>query len=242
MIGTLVRIFLTCLIPLYLLVAFFLFSNRNDNEVCKEVIINIQDSVKTPFLKLQDVKNTLARNRIQPVGKPLHEIDTYDISEKLEENAIIRRANCYKTPNGTLRIDIYQRNPILRVMGTSGNYYIDDEGLIMPVSYNFTAHLPVASGQVTKEQASNSLYEFALFLKENRFWRYQIEQIHLLPNGEVELIPKVGDHIIQLGDFTNYEKKLDNLMTFYKKGLSKKGWNVYKTINLKYENQVICSK
>lgn len=242
MIKTFIRIFLTCIMPLYLLIAFLLFSDRGEKEICKEVRICIQDSVKSPFLKLRDVQSALQRNRISPVGKQMSEINTNELRERLEENPIIRKANCYKTPDGTLKIDIYQRNPILRVIGANGNYYIDDEGMIMPVSYNFTAHLPVASGQVTKDLASSGLYQFALFLNNNRFWKYQIEQIYIQPNGDVELVPKVGDHIIQLGDFSDFEKKLDNLMTFYKKGLSKKGWNVYKTINLKYENQVICSK
>ena len=127
-------------------------------------------------------------------------------------------------------------------MGINGDFYIDDEGEYISVSSHFTAHLPIATGYITKEKASKELFEFALFLTKNDFWKAQIEQIHINAKGEVELIPKVGNNTIFLGDFTNFEKKLDNLMLFYKNGLSKKGWNVYKTINLKYDNQVICPK
>ncbi|MEG1617645.1 MAG: cell division protein FtsQ [Bacteroidales bacterium] len=242
MIRKIIRTLLLSIIPIYLLISFTLFADKSDGEICKEVRITIQDSASMPFLKVKDVEAVLRRNKIAPKGKEMWKIDTYDISSRLEENQIIREAICYKTPEGTLRIDIYQRNPILRVMGINGNYYIDDQGLTMPVSYNFTAHLPVATGYVSKELASGELFRFGLFLEENPFWKNQIEQIDVLSGGEVRLIPKVGDHIILLGDFSNFEKKLDNLMTFYKKGLNKKGWNAYKTINLKYDNQVICSK
>ena len=242
MIRKFIRIILLSIIPFYLFISFSLFAHKGEHEICKEVRIVIQDSLEMPFLKLRDVEAVLKRNNISPIGKEMWRIDTYDLSMRLEENQIIRKAVCYKTPDGTLRIGIYQRNPILRVMGVSGNYYIDDEGITMPVSYNFTAHLPVATGYVTREMATTELHRFALFLEENKFWRAQIEQIHVLANGEVQLIPKVGEQVILLGNFTNFEKKLDNLLTFYQKGLRKKGWNAYKTINLKYENQVICSK
>lgn len=242
MIKKIIRIVLISVIPLYLLGALFALFNKRSQEVCKEVRISIQDSINTPFLKQRDVELALQRNKISPVGKLMSEINTYEIGRLLEDNKIIREAVCYKTPDGTLRIDVYQRNPILRVMGVNGNYYIDDEGLVMPVSYHFTAHLPIATGYVTKEIVDGGLFHFALFLEDNSFWKMFIEQIHVLSNGDIELIPKIGDFTILLGDFTNFDKKLDNLMLFFEKGATKRGWNVYKTINIKYENQVICTK
>jgi hypothetical protein len=225
-----------------MLVTYFAFSNKGNEELCSEVRISIGDSIEAPFLKVRDVKYMLSKNNISPVGKPMSDINTYTIQQALEENKIVRRAICYKTPGNVLRIDIEQRNPILRVMGINGDFYIDDRGEYMPISSNFTAHVPVASGYITKEDTKKDIYKFALFLVNNDFWRAQIDQIYVDSKGEVELVPKVGNNTIYLGDFTNFETKLDNLMIFYKKGLSKMGWNVYRTINLKYDNQVICTK
>ena len=167
------------------------------------------------------------------------EINTLDISKKLEENKIIKEAACYKTPDGTLKIDIYQRTPIMRVMSVSGNYYIDEVGYTMPVSYNFTAYLPIATGYITESIRDNELFHFAKFLRNNEFWNKQIDQIYVDSKGEVELIPKIGSQRILLGEFSGFEKKLENLRLFYEKAIPKKGWNAYKAINLKYENQVI---
>jgi cell division protein FtsQ len=52
----------------------------------------------------------------------------------------------------------------------------------------------------------------------------------------------VGDHIIQLGDASELDSKLSRMRTFYTEGLDKAGWNKYKTINLKFHDQVICTK
>jgi Cell division protein FtsQ. len=138
-----------------------------------------------------------------------------------------------------LKIDIYQRYPILRILGLSGNYYVDKEGVVMPVNYNFSAYVPVASGYISKEYATSALLKFAVFLQDNKFWDAQIDQIYVTADGDVELIPRVGKQTIILGTLSDFEKKLDNLYAFYQKGQNKKGWNVYQAISLKYENQII---
>ena len=233
------KILLSILIPIYLTIVFFIFDGKNDNEICKDISIHIKDSIESPFLKLNDVEKGLLKIKDYPVGKYFSEINTYEIKKELEKNKIIKDAIIYRTPSGILNVDIYQRNPILRVMGVNGDYYIDDNCEIMPVSYNFTAHLPIATGYVNNDILQNGLFNFIMFIRKSEFWSSQITQINITSDGEVELVPRVGDHIILLGTFENYEQKLKNLYEFYKQALNKKGWNLYKAINLKYEKQVI---
>ena len=45
-----------------------------------------------------------------------------------------------------------------------------------------------------------------------------------------------------IGDAEDLDKKLYKLRLFYAEGLNKTGWNEYKVINLKYANQVVCTK
>ena len=70
----------------------------------------------------------------------------------------------------------------------------------------------------------------------------QIQQIFVNKEKEFELIPLVGAQIILFGKIDNYKDKFRNLEATYKRGFLYKGWNKYKKINLKYENQVICEK
>ena len=112
----------------------------------------------------------------------------------------------------------------------------------MPVSKHYSAFVPIATGAISEKFAKNELYDFALFLKRNEFWNAQIEQINVDYHNEIELIPRVGDHIILLGRFDNYEYKLNKLLSIYKSDFGNSGWNCYKQINLKYDNQVVCTK
>jgi hypothetical protein len=57
---------------------------------------------------------------------------------------------------------------------------------------------------------------------------------------EVELIPRAGDHVVVLGQLDGYEKKLDNLMLFYRQAAPAEGWGKWSRINLKYDNQIVC--
>jgi cell division protein FtsQ len=99
--------------------------------------------------------------------------------------------------------------------------------------------------QFNKEGKSNilsDLQELASYIHHDPFWNSQFVQVFVNKKGEIELIPRVGAHIIILGKADAYQNKLKKLKTFYVKGLNSIGWNDYETINLKYKNQVICSK
>jgi cell division protein FtsQ len=83
---------------------------------------------------------------------------------------------------------------------------------------------------------------FSKFISNDDLWNAQFVQLYLNRENEYELIPRVGAHIILLGDMENFSYKLRKLKALYLKGLNKKGWNNYEQINLKYSNQVVCTK
>ena len=88
----------------------------------------------------------------------------------------------------------------------------------------------------------NKLYYLASYVNKDKFLRSQIIQVYINKEGEIELVPRVGNHIIVLGDVNDLDEKFEKLMIFYKKALGYAGWNNYKTINLKYNNQIVCVK
>ena len=88
----------------------------------------------------------------------------------------------------------------------------------------------------------NNLYKLSTFITKDKFLKAQIEQIYVEPNGEFELIPRVGSHTILMGTADNLEDKFERLFVFYRIGLNKTGWSRYNIINIKFKNQVVCSK
>ncbi|MCC8143366.1 MAG: cell division protein FtsQ [Tannerellaceae bacterium] len=237
-----ITIFVALLFTGYILFVTLFFKEVKQDKVCHDLQIVVKDSLEKHFVNQKDLLQLLASSQLTPLDKPMEEINTEAIEQELLKNEMIADIQAYKTPSGMVKLEVKQKMPILRVLGAKGNFYVDNTGSTMPVSRRYVAHVPIATGYVEKELATTDLYKFALFLQENEFWNNQIEQIHIYPDNDVELIPRVGNHRIMLGTLDNFREKLDNLQLFYEKVIPKTGWEKYTKINLKYNNQIICTK
>ncbi|MDR1981422.1 MAG: cell division protein FtsQ [Tannerellaceae bacterium] len=226
----------------YIFVVAFFFKDAGVEGICRNFSVVVKDSADKHFVTEAELVYLLKQANLYAVGQPMKSINTHQIETVLLKNEMIADVQAYKTPSGTVRLNVKQKIPVLRVISSRGNYYVDDKGGMMPLSNRYVAHLPVASGYIEKELAVTDLYKFALFLQENDFWNDQIEQIYVHPNREVELIPRVGNHRIRLGTFDHFEEKLANLQLFYKQAIPKTGWDKYSIINLKYKGQIVCTK
>ncbi|MDR1780221.1 MAG: cell division protein FtsQ/DivIB [Tannerella sp.] len=225
------------------LVFVFLFANSNtDRPICRELIVILKDSTKRRYIEPNAIVASLKNSQLYPVDRFADNINTDAIEKHLLQNKMVASADVYKTVSGAVKIIITQKTPVLRVFGNDGSYYIDVNGEVLPADVRFATYLPVATGNIEKSLAKSELYKFALFLQKNAYWNEQIEQIYVHPNKEVELVPRVGNHRIILGDFSRFEEKMDNLRRFYEQAIPKIGWEKYDVINLKYRNQIVCTK
>ena len=240
------RILLTIVMLLliaYLVAAVTVFNSKPAHQVCRDMELVIKDTLNAGFVTKNEVAAILQKKGIYPVGKKMDRIHTKTLEKELNKHPLINEAQCYKTPSGKLCVEVTQRIPILRVMSSNGqNYYLDNKGTIMPPEAKCVAHRVIVTGNVEKSFAMKDLYKFGVFLHNNKFWDALIEQIHVLPDRNIELVPRVGDHLVYLGKLDNFEDKLARLKEFYKKGLNQVGWNKYSRINLEFSNQIICTK
>ncbi|WP_278624674.1 cell division protein FtsQ [Parabacteroides gordonii] len=237
-----VSIIVATLLSCYIVFVTFFFRDMRQDKECHELQVVVKDSLDKHFVSESDLVSILKRADLNPIKKPMDDINTDRIENELKKNEMIARIEAYKTPSGIVKLEVEQKIPILRVISSRGNFYVDNLGSTMPVSRRYVADVPLVSGYVEKELAVTDLYKFALFLQENEFWNDQIEQIYVHPDNEVELIPRVGNHRIVLGTFNDFEEKLDNLRLFYDKVIPKTGWEKYSIINLKYKDQIVCTK
>jgi cell division protein FtsQ len=230
------------LLSAYLIFAVIMLQGKKEDMDCQNLIVLIKDSTDRQFLTRDNIVTILKNAQLYPVNKPLSSINTHAIEEKIAESELVSGVTVYKTPSGNIKIEISQKMPVLRVFSTSESYYVDESGSTMPADYRYATYLPVATGNIEKSFAMTELYKFALFLQKNEFWNNQIEQIYVYSNKEVELIPRIGDHRIMLGTFDDFEEKMNNLRLFYEQAIPKTGWGKYEIINLKYKNQIVCTK
>lgn len=241
----------------YIVVAFTAFDKpKMATGVCTKVNINIQDETTNGFITTQEIKNRLQHNKIYPLDKPMAAINTRTIEETLKMSPFVKTAECFKTDNNQVCITLTQRTPTLRIKAVNGDdYYMDDHNSIMPNSH-YTSDIIIATGFISRWFARNYVTYVADAITASDLWRNQIEQINVLPDKGIELVPRVGNHIIYIGQLpetkypaereqlvTDYmNKKLDRLEKFYKYGLSQAGWNKYSYINVEFDNQIICKK
>jgi cell division protein FtsQ len=205
------------------------------------------------FIERNEVDKILMEASGTLVGRDLRDINIHSLENSLKSNPFIEFAKVYADMDGIVHVEIKQRLPILRIINRANvQFYVDENGLKMPLSENFTANVLVANGLIDEDfsgkvetlntKLAKDLYRMAQFIKADTLWDNQIEQIYVDTKGDIEMVPRVGDHKIIFGDADSLQTKFRNLLIFYKKAMPKVGWDTYKTINLKYANQVVCDK
>lgn len=230
----------------YMAVAMTNMTTVSPDEVCTKVHINITKSPKANFMDNFTVVKLLKDANLYPEGKKLLDVNTREIEKFLCSNEFVRKVDCYKSASGVFCIDVAQRIPSAYVLPEDGDgYFVDREGAIVSNTI-YNSNLVVVTGQVEKDYVSKKIFSLTNYIQDNPFWDNQIEQIHVTKeqNGSLvlSLVPRVGDHIIRMGTVDDYDKKLKRLKVFYEKALNVVGWNKYKTINIQYDNQIICTK
>lgn len=230
-------------IAIYLLLAITAFNCPDTvSDVCTEVKIEIQEGVVSGFLNAEEIKAELIHARLYPLGDRMEDVNIRKIEEKLLQNPFVETAQCYKAQNGRVRISLIQRLPVIRIKADNGeDYYVDTYGNIMP-NTQYVSNLVIATGPITKSYAQKVLSRVGNFLIRHRLWFCQAEQIHVLSDGTIEMVPLVGEHIVYLGQPVELSRKFARLEKFYKYGLSQVGWNKYSYISVEFNNQIICKK
>lgn len=231
------------LIIAYLCTAFTVFNKKPVGLVCSKIEVSTKDTTFSDLFNPRTVADILKQKKLNPIGKDIDSVSTLSLERELSQHPLIDNVECYKTPSGKIHIDIRQKSPVLRVFNSHGeNFLVDNKGSIMPLVASNAFHLPVVTGQATRTFCASKLYELGVFLQHDAFWKAQIEQINVLAGGNIEIVPRVGNHIIYLGQLDDYEKKLHRVEKFYTKALNKIGWNKYERINVELSNQIICTK
>lgn len=227
----------------YLLVAVTAFTKPYDTQqVCSQVNIDVSDGAENGFLNAEETKALLMRLKLYPLGKRMADINARQLEEALCKSPFVNEAQCYKTCEGHVCIELSQRTPVIRVKADNGeDYYVDNKGGIMP-NTKYVTDITIATGAISHKYAQHVLAGLGNIIGADKFWKEQVVQVNVLPDGTVELVPRVGDHIIYLGRPTGVERKLSRMLKFYKYGLSKAGWNKYSTISVEFDNQIICKK
>jgi cell division protein FtsQ len=183
------------------------------------------------------------------IGKNINQINSEILEQELKRNPTIETAEVYKSIlgegtrcKGVLTVIVKHRVPVLRVINGDQDYFLDKNGIMIPTSTKYTADVPVATGKIDPAYASEWLVPMVDYIKNDPFWKAQVEQINVQENGELVLIPLVGGQYIEFGKPEDFQDKLANLRAFYEDGDVREKWNKYISLSVKYKDQVIGTK
>lgn len=231
--------------------------NQRSYKSFRAEIINPSE---TAMITLEEI-NTLVTEKFGEIeGSPVTGIDLNDLENTVLANPYVSKCEVFQTMDGNLEMKVMVREPLVRIINENDiQFYLDYNGYAMPLSPSHPSHVLIANGRVKEyyfspdkterplssfpdSSALQQVYPVAFYISQDEFLKSFIDQIFINENHEMELVPKIGSQAILFGNADDAKEKLENLKTFYQKVMNQMDWNVYKTINLKYKNQVVCSK
>ena len=92
---------------------------------------------------------------------------------------------------------------------------------------------------LTETEEGQKIYDLLKYIQRDRFWKAQVAQLDIAEDGEIIIYPQVTKQLVEFGQAENIDSKFERLKIFYKQILPRKGWNLYKRVNLKYKDQII---
>jgi cell division protein FtsQ len=223
-------------------------AKQRKNATCTGIDVFFKQ--KEQFMSKREVEYIVHNNTKKLIGRNLQSLNTDELEKKIEKISWVKNSEVfigYQKGDGNklgsrLKIWIDQREPLFRVMHSNGGYYVDNEGKKMPFSTMNTKKVVVITGAISDKLIKEELIDFVNYINKNTFLKAQIEQIHIRKNREYVLVPRLGGHLIELGKAEDLDRKFKNLMALYDQGLSKVGWDLYRTVSLRYDNQIVCTK
>lgn len=207
-----------------------------------------------PTLCDADIQQLIANENIEIIGVPLKNIDLKKIAQKLKQNPYIKSVDEVRFSSTKLRIAVTLKKIILHVYAEDGSqYFIDEEGYMLPFSLSVKENLPIANGKITDtfvdgknvNDCNGNLrqaFKVAAFMHNDDFYRSQFRQLYVTQTNELILVPTVGQHKILFGTDNDMENKLFNLKQTYQQGLAYMGMDQYASLDLRYKNRVIAKK
>ena len=221
----------------------FLYSfskKRNYNKKVQEIVVEFEAGDNN-FLTHSMVNKLLIQNGTSVKNQAKSVINLYSLERTMSKNPYVEKASVFLTIAGTLKSIIKQRTPVARIIKENSSYYVDKQGVKVPLSTNFSARVMLVSG-IKKDAEVEEVLPLISFILEDDFLKKEVVGITKFENKEYQISVRSGDYKIDFGKLSKMDIKFKKLKAFYSKTFKDKTIQNYKKINVKYHNQVVCTK
>lgn len=219
--------------------ALYIFSSRTVAErPCVEMKVEYGDDGK--FVNAEDVRDMIEKGYGEFLSRRLDSLNVHEMRMAVEKEDAIKGCEAWISDNGTLNILIYQRQPVVRFQNSDSGFYADKDGVVFPLQERYTERVMMVTGGIPAEneewiRRTVSLVEF---IRHSKLWDGVIVQLDVEDNGDIILVPDTGQERFIFGKPDHIEDKFSKMEKYYR-SIAPLNKN-YKTINLKYADQIIC--
>lgn len=221
-----------------LIIFLFAFTGkRNESRKIHQVGVEFVKE-QNPYINELTVNKLLIQNpeQVTNVGKEILVLNT--VEEALDSHLMVEESDVYLTVNGELRARIKQRTPIARVNAVTP-FYVDATGNKMPLSKNYSAHVPLVYN--VSEREVLEIFPLLKKIQENEFLKKHVVGVSRNMKANYQLELREYDFVVVFGEIKNIESKIKNFKAFYQKAKKDKSLNRYKKVSLQFNNQVVCT-
>jgi cell division protein FtsQ len=217
---------------------------------CSKVLVQYKNGISSGFVPEKEVYASISKiMHAEPVGTVLAGFNLNDIEIELEKHPWVYDAQLYFDNNQTLHVILDEAIPVARVMDVGGNsFYVDQLGNELPLSVQYRADLPVFTGVPLKRSSGIGFKDIQKIcmlsgvISKDSFWMAQAAQIDVLPTGKMEMIPALGNHVVELGDASHPEEMLNKLKYFYMAMAAAGRLDDYSRIQAGYKGQIVAQR
>jgi cell division protein FtsQ len=230
------------LILMFALVVFlFSFTSvRNKNrKLTKSMVVFVDNS--SPYIKQETVNKLLIENKTDAQSIRKVKLDLNQLEKSINSNPMIEKSEVFVSIDGVLKAEVKQKTPVARIFNEEGSFYIDYQGNIMPLSDEFTARVPIISGDINNVN-KDDFSKLLRFIYNDDFLKKNIIGIQITTVGSLKMQTRNFNYEILFGKSINMERKFNNYKAFFQKAVVDSSLYHYRKINLTFTQQVVCTK
>lgn len=234
-----------------LIVLFVVAWKAKEEKRCTSIQIElVGENTAALFMDEKEILQIIHEQGVKE-DMPIGDVNLNTLEKYLQTIRWVKNVELFLDNTQSLQVKIEQRTPIARIFTASGNsFYIDKEGLQLPLKQLTVLRLPVFTNFPSDQEKLskpdslllNDVLHFTQAVATDSFFMAQTAQVNIANNGDFELVPSVGDHLVLIGSVENIEDKLNRLYTFYKKVWVQSGLNAYQVIDCRFDNQIVALK
>lgn len=221
----------------------FLFSftsKRNEKRKLRATEVIFVEQLD-PYVKQESVNKLLIEKNRDVKSIEKLTLDLRELEQTINSQKMIKESDVFVTIDGVLKAVVKQKTPIARVFANERSFYIDYEGGTMPLSTNFTARVPLVSGVIGSVNNEELVNLFRL-IYEDDFLKKNIIGVEIMPNSSLKMYNRNFDYRIDFGNLKNSAVKFKNYKAFFQKAVLDSSLYKYKKIDLRFTDQVVCTK